>query len=134
MGNTDFAGLFIYAFVFGGFFAVMYDIMWVVRVSVFRNRFIWLTDLLSAFSVGILIAILQYNFSSGKFRFLPYVIFPIGALCVRFTFSRILRLLVDRLIQYIRKTCFGIKIKIHSRQRMKYLLFYSSRGFGLVDK
>lgn len=132
MGNTDFAGLYFYAFVFGVVFAVMYDVLWVLRVTFFGKRLVWLTDVLATSSAGIFISVLQYNFTSGKFRFLSFVIFPLGVLFVRATFSRILRLVINKIIDYIRGVCLKFRINCVAFWIKKRLLKKAHTGFGLL--
>ncbi len=134
MGSANFLGLYSCAFLFGVFLCILYDIMWVIRVSFLRNRFVWLTDILATLSAGILISVLQYNFSSGKFRFLPYLIFPLGVLFVRLTFSRLLRYFINKLVCLVRKTIFKIKISVKSFLYRRCLLFKAGKGFSLMNK
>jgi hypothetical protein len=131
MGNTDFAGLYFYAFIFGIAFAVMYDVLWVFRVFFFGNRLVWLTDVLATSSAGIFISVLQYNFSSGKFRILPFAIFPLGVFFIRLTFSKILRKIINKIIQKISDVYFKIKVSICSFILRKRLLKMASLGFKL---
>lgn len=134
MSNTDFAGLYFYAFLFGMVFAVSYDVLWVFRVSFFGKRLVWLTDVLAMSSAGIFISVLQYNFSSGKFRLLPYLIFPLGVLFVRSTFSRLLRSVINRIIEYVDSMVMGVKIRVLSFAAKEKMLRDASSGFGLVKK
>jgi hypothetical protein len=134
MNNIDFSGLYINAFVFGMAFAVLYDVMWTFRVSFFGKRFVWLTDFLATASAGIFISVLQYNFSSGKFRVLPFVIFPLGVFLVRMTFSRILRMIINKIIYNINSLLFALKIKLLSSFRLRTILRSARMGFGLSIK
>ncbi len=134
MGNTDFAGLYFHAFVFGMVFAIMYDVLWVFRVSFFGKRLVWLTDVLATSSAGIFISVLQYNFSSGKFRVLPFVIFPLGVFFVRITFSKLLRLIINRIILWINTAVFKIKLSLLSYFMKKRLLHQAKYGFSLAKK
>ena len=122
------------AFIFGVAFAVLYDVMWTFRVSFFGKRLVWLTDVLATASAGIFISVLQYNFSSGKFRVLPYLIFPLGVLLVRMTFSRILRVIINKIIQTINSFLFAVKIKLLSYFRLRLLLRNARLGFGLSNR
>jgi len=131
MGNTDFAGLYLYAFIFGIVFAVMYDVLWVFRVSFFGKRLVWLTDVLATSSAGIFISVLQYNFSSGKFRILPFAIFPLGVFFVRLTFSKLLRRIINKIIKEVSDALFKVKLKIGSYVYRKRLLKMASLGFRL---
>lgn len=134
MAKTDFVGLYLCAFVFGVLLSVFYDLIWVFRVSFLRNRFVWLTDILATLTAGILISVMQYNFSSGKFRILPFGIFALGVLFVRFTFSKILRYFIDKLIKCIKRIYFNIKMKFKSYICGKYILRKASKGFGLLKR
>ncbi len=131
MGNTDFLGLYLYAFIFGVVFAVVYDIMWVFRVSFFGKRLVWLTDVLATCLAGIFISVLQYNFSSGKFRILPFLIFPSGVFFVRLTFSKLLRVIINKIIDTLRDSFFKLRISIFSYMIKKNVLHSAADGFGL---
>lgn len=134
MGNTDFEGLYLFSFIFGVVFAVMYDVLWVFRVSFFGKRLVWLTDILATSSAGIFISVLQYNFSSGKFRILPFVIFPLGVFFVRLTFSKLLRRVINKIIYVFSKLCFDLKMKSLSYFVKKKSLRNARRGFSLCKK
>ena len=134
MVETDFLNLYLYAFVFGVVAGIMYDVLWVIRVSFLGKRLVWLTDLLATSSAGIFISVLQYNFSSGRFRIMPFVIFPAGVLLVRLTFSRVFRRIMNKIIDTSRKACLGAKIGISSKIRRGYVLRASGNGFGLLKK
>ena len=134
MSNTDFAGLYLYAFIFGVAFAVLYDVLWVFRVSFFGKRLVWLTDVLATASAGIFISVLQYNFSSGKFRILPFAIFPLGVLFVRMTFSRLLRRVINKIIDVVNGFAVKMKLCFLSYVRYKMLLKNARLGFGLLRK
>ena len=123
MDNTDFIGLYLCSFVFGVIIAVFYDLLWVLRVSFLGKRFVWVADVLTVSMAGFMISLAQYNFSSGKFRVLPYFFLPIGVLCVRLTFSRVLRLIVQKIINTIHDVMYNVKIWIKSFIYERYILF-----------
>ncbi len=124
MDNTDFIGLYLCSFVFGIIVAIFYDLLWVLRVSLFGKRFIWLADVLTVSMGGFMISVAQYNFSSGKFRVLPYVFLPIGILFVRLTFSRVLRLIVQKIINTLHEIMFNLRVWFKSFLYEKYILYY----------
>ena len=123
MGNTNFVGLYLCSFVFGVIVAVFYDLLWVLRVTIFGKRLVWLTDVLTVSMAGFMISVAQYNFSSGKFRVLPYVFLPMGVICVRLTFSRVLRLIVQKIINAAHEMIFSIKILFKSFTYEHYMLY-----------
>ena len=126
--------MYLCSFVFGIVCAGLYDVLWALRVSLLNNRFVWLTDILATSSAGIFISVLQYNFSSGKFRLLPFLFFFFGLMAMRLTFSRALRFVIDKIISLISSYILSKKIRLFSCYRRYYLLRLSSRGFGLLKK
>ena len=132
MGNTDFAGLYLNSFIFGVVFSATYDLLWVIRVSFFGKRQVWLTDFIATSLIGVFISVLQYNFSSGKFRVLPFVIFPLGVFFARATFSRVLRVIINKIIDIISDFCFCLKIRVLSHLFKKKVLRNAKCGFLLL--
>ncbi len=126
--------MYLWSFIFGVVCAAIYDVLWVLRVSLLNNRFVWLTDILATSSAGIFISILQYNFSSGKFRILPFLFFSLGLLFMRMTFSKAERFVIDKFISLISSFILNKKIRFCSFYRRYYMLKMSSCGFGLLKK
>ncbi len=123
-----------YSFLFGVGFEVFYDLLWTVRVFLFNKRLVWLTDILATFSAGIFISVIQYNFTEGRFRIYTFLFFALGVFSVRFTFSRILRLIIDKILSFIYLFVFKRKVRFKSFIKTKILIKSASNGFGLLKK
>ncbi len=128
MDNTDFLGLYLCSFVFGVIIAIFYDLLWVFRASFFGKRLIWFTDVITVSISGFMISVAQYNFSSGKFRVLPYIFLPIGVLCVRLTFSRVLRLIVQKIIDTVHGIALNLKLQLKSFVYEQYILHFFKKN------
>ena len=102
-----------WAFVLGAFLCAVYDVFRLFRLNRKQNAILlFFSDILFCVFSTVCLLILFFNLSYGRVRFYALAITFIGFLVWRFTVSRLVMMLINKLLGRIKKLLTSIKMRI----------------------
>lgn len=136
----------LWAFVCGGFLCAVYDIFRIIRFNRKSNALIvFFGDILFCIIAALTMLILFFNLSFGSPRVYAFVFAFLGFLAWRFTLSRILMAVMDKLDRLVRRMLRSIKMRVSALYQRLYRRLYTrlycrktlaqaKKGFGILKR
>ena len=118
----------MWSVILGAFLCAVYDVFRLLRLIRRQNViFVFIGDFLFCIFSAVCLLILFFNLSYGKVRFYALALVIVGFMCWRFTVSRLVMMLLLKLIRRIKKLLASIKMRIDVRFKRLLRRIYTKR-------
>ncbi len=136
----------LWAFICGGFLCAVYDVFRVIRFNrKSNNAFVFFGDILFCIIAALTMLILFFNLSFGSPRAYAFLFALLGFLAWRFTLSRVLMVVIDKLDRLVRRMLRSLKTgvtalyqrlyrRLYTRLYCRKTLAQAKKGFGILKR